>query len=222
MKAIFFLGFVTLFVCAACSLSQQNQSSPTEKGKVNASRSLGRFMCLPGTSFQMAPIESIDESGGFSKGYERRIHNYLFMDATKATFTKLLDRNSYAIVERFVFPNVVSQSYPGDPSDIISCSNTNEKVRWLLYSIVKEDSNSDRQLTIEDQKILAISDIRGLNYSELIPNVQEIYGRAFQKESNRLVIVYSSRDRKQVSVIDLPTQKIVSTKLLPDLGKDVK
>jgi hypothetical protein len=50
-------------------------------------------MCLPGTSFQIAPIELVDESGGFSKGYERRIHNYLFMDATKATFTKLLARN---------------------------------------------------------------------------------------------------------------------------------
>ena len=220
MRAALFLFFVPLFIGSACSNRPSNPSQAVQSNR-QAKRELGQFTCLPGTSYQMAPIQSRNE-GGFSSSYESYTHNYVFLNAASVSFIKLLDSNSFLITSTLQFPNLGSDLPLYEATPRLKCEPDNERVKWLLYTVVKEDTNQDKRLSAEDFKTLAVSDASGQGYTELISNVQKLYGQAFQPETERLIVIYRSDNTNQVSVIDLPARKVVSTKPLIDLGSDIE
>jgi hypothetical protein len=79
--------------------------------------------------------------------------------------------------------------------------------------VVKSDTDGDKKLTYKDNKVLAISDAGGVGYTEIISDVEEVYGQA-DSEANSLYVIYRSQSRKYVAKIDLLNRKVVSTKEL--------
>lgn len=224
MKRIFRLSFVMLFVCVACAFQLPKRASNVQ-GEVKANKSLGQFECLAGTKFQIAAIQSSNETGAYfssgSSGYQSNIHNYLFMDVDKVSFTKLLDTNDLVITQTLKFHDSISKENPYEDSNSqTKCSIDTPKVRWLLYTIVK-NTNKNSAIDFNALKTIAISDAEGKNYTELISNVRDVYGQSYQPELDRLIIIYRSDGVKKASIVDLSTRKVISTKLLPDLGTDV-
>jgi hypothetical protein len=95
------------------------------------------------------------------------------------------------------------------------------KVEWFLYSVVKTDTDGDKELSEKDKQTLAISDAIGVGFTEIIQDVDSLLGSAIS-ESNRLLLIYKSAGKNYTSQIDLPSRKVLSTNELPPLGEDVR
>jgi hypothetical protein len=94
-------------------------------------------------------------------------------------------------------------------------------VKWWLYSVVNADTNQDKKLTDQDKFILAMSDVDGKNYVELIPDVDQLLGQ-FMKSDTVLFFFYRQNDKKYYAKIDLQARKVISTAEYPSFGADVK
>jgi hypothetical protein len=222
MKSRFWLVPVGLMLCAGCSNTPQVSPSgePTTAAKV-ADRRLGTFSCLSGTNVQIAEVATEKAPSGFSissGGYERYIHNYVFLDPATGALTKLLKDNRSLILTIHQFPG-------GSSRDSIvrsDCGESSTPVKWLIYTIVSQDNNNDQALTSDDKATIALSDIRGQNYTELIPNVDQVYAQADRKSPEQLFIVYRQDGKKMLATIDLTKRQVIDTKPVTVLGDDVK
>ena len=178
-------------------------------------------MRLSGTPFLMAAIHS-DESGGylkaggFSSAELSNVHNYVFLDVTDQSWRRLIATNDSLITEIEQLPD------SGDGGTVAGPLNDGKgRVQWLIFHVVKQDTNHNKVLDREDHYTLAASDAGGRGYTELIGDIRELYGRSL-RDPNALVVIYQSAGVKLVSVIDLPGRVVTSTAPLPALGPDVK
>jgi hypothetical protein len=167
----------------------------------NVKRSLGLFSPVTGSTYLMAPIQSENDGEYSAKGSSSNIHNYVFFNTVDESVHTLMPTNDYWIVERSSFPEAIDRN------------EKSESVQWCLYSIVKQDTDGDKALTYKDRRTLAISDATGTGFTELISDVEEIYGQVI-RESRTLFVLYRSKSKKNVAKIDLPNRKVISTKEL--------
>ena len=201
------LAFSSL-ACSSTSRTAATSATPTSVAKV-----LGKFEPIEGTDYLVAPIlpaisssysySSYDSSSSWGVAY-----NYVFLNRTNDTFQQLLPTNEYVITftEPLALPDANAET-------LIT--------HWWLYGIIKSDTNGDKALTLEDRITLAISDVGGTGYTEIITDVDEVYGHTLRDETT-LLIIYRSNDHKYLTGIDLPGRSIVATAELPSLGSDVK
>jgi hypothetical protein len=221
MKSRFWLIPAVLMLCIGCTPQAPKSSEPTTTPKT-VDRRLDTFTCISGTAVQIAPILSEKVSGGFStpgSGYsERYIYNYAFIDSATGTLTKLLKDNRSVVTTMKQFPSGSNFDANGRPN----CDEASTPVKWLTYTIVSQDSNNDKDLTSEDKATIALSDIRGQNYTELIPNVDQVYAQAYRKTPEQLFVVYRQDGKKMLATIDLTKRQVIGTKPITDLGDDVK
>jgi hypothetical protein len=94
-------------------------------------------------------------------------------------------------------------------------------LKWWLYYVVKADTNGDKQLSGQDQFTLAMSDLGGQNYTELIPVVDEALGQ-FMKSETILLFFYRLGEKKYYAKIDLTSRSVLATTEYPSFGADVK
>jgi hypothetical protein len=221
MKSRFWLVPAVLMLCVGCNTPQASKPGESTTAAKPVDRRLGTFSCLSGTNVQIAEVATEKVPNGFSissSGYERYIHNYVFLDPATPTLTKLLKDNRSVITTRQQFPSAGSR----DPGDRSACDESPTPVKWLTYTIVSQDSNNDKDLTSQDKATIALSDIRGQNYTELIPNVDQVYAQAYRKSPEQLFIVYRQDWKKLIATIDLTKRQVIDTKPMTVLGDDVK
>jgi len=109
-----------------------------------------------------------------------------------------MSTNDYWISETISFPETRESNQKSEP------------VQWFLYFVVKEDTDGDKKLTYKDNRVVAVSDAAGMGFTELITDVEEVFGQAI-RDSNTLFVLYRSKSKKNVARIDLPNRKVVST-----------
>jgi hypothetical protein len=224
MKSRFWLIPAVLMLCVGCNAPQAPQSGESIAKPKEIDRRLDTFTCISGTAVQIAPILIEKVSGGFStpgSGYgEGYIYNYAFIDSATGTLTKLLKDNRSVVTTMKQFPGGSNFDSNGRPNP--NCDESSTPVKWLTYTIVSQDSNNDKDLTREDKVTIALSDIRGQNYTELIPNVDQVYAQAYRKTPEQLFVVYRQDGKKMLATIDLTKRQVIDTKPVTDLGDDVK
>jgi hypothetical protein len=187
---------------AGCQNSQTASSNVPPAANAGVSRTLGSFRPVYGTKYLMAPITSEGKGEYFSsKGNYGNTHNYAFFDTEDELTRTLLPSNDYWITETKRIPEEEDARQPSTP------------VQWFLYFLVKSDTDGDKKLTPKDNKVLAISDAGGAGYTEIISEVEEVYGQALSG-ATCLHIIYRSKSKKYVAKIDLPNGKVLSTKEL--------
>lgn len=222
MKSRFWLVPAVLMLCVGCNTPQSPKSGESTAAPKVVDRRLDTFTCISGTAVQIAPILSEEASGRFStpgSGYEAGwIFNYAFIDSATGTLTKLLKDNRSVVTTMKQFPSGSNFDSNGRPN----CDESSTPVKWLTYTIVSQDSNNDKALTREDKATIALSDIRGQNYTELIPNVDQVYAQAYRKSPEQLFIVYRQDEKKLIATIDLTKRQVIDTKPMTVLGDDVK
>jgi hypothetical protein len=161
----------------------------------------------------MAPLQSEPQKqSGFSKiGYQSNTHNYIFFNKETVTFTKLLPTNDYLIKQttQLTETGVVENAPYGVKSEL-RCDEKSQRIRWLLYLVVNQYTNSDKQLSPKDITNLAMSDVSGKNYTELIPGIQIILGLTL-KNAQQLIVIYRKDNQNQVSIIDLLKREVTLT-----------
>ena len=68
---------------------------------------------------------------------------------------------------------------------------------------------------------LAISDVGGARYTEIIPGIDRELGRVLPDEDT-LLIIYDTGDEKLMATVDLSQPSVIKTTELPFLGTDVE
>lgn len=158
------------------------------------------------------PLEWINNSGRGYSSYSTGTYNYVFFNLNTEEYKRLLPTNEYSIFQTSGFP--VLQYDPANPDQPAPT------VEWWVYSVIKTDTNTDGYFGSGDKLTIAISDVGGNGYTEVIENVDAILSQIY-KDSSALFIIYNADKKNFIAKINPSTREIISTTEM-DLGEDVK
>ena len=167
-----------------------------------AKMSLGNFQELEGTSYLFAPVNS--QANPRKNYYDQkalRTHNYLFLNVNDKSARRLVPGND------FLFLNA---------QKVVLQRRDDKIVRGMWYEVVKADSNGDRRLDDEDKKAIAVSDVTGSDYTEVIDEVDRLLG-SHQKNSTTLLVFYEFDGREYVGEISMDRRVLVEKQVLPSI-----
>jgi hypothetical protein len=203
---------VLFIVGMACTSGSISPVAPVSGTAEPAKKELSQFSQITGTKILVAGVYQGENSSGLDfslssgREYSYNVYNYVFFDMDSEQFHALLPTNEYAILNKIGLP--VS-------------GNVETPLNWWLYYVAKADTNQDKQLSSQDKFTVSMSDIRGNNYVELIPDVDEALGQ-FMKSDTVLLFFYRQGDKKYYAKIDLQSRSVVATAEYPSFGADVK
>jgi hypothetical protein len=176
-----------------------------------------QFEQIHGTHYLMAEItEAQSRTSLSSSSYSEKgnIRNLVFLDGDSLASHRLFDTSAYVILATTQYPTHESDGDSPPRSDAVV-------TQWLVYQVLKADTNGDGRLDGADQQTLAVTDASGSGYAEILSGIDENLGMTMLG-AGQIVVVYSHGGAKSASVIDLGNRKVVSTKALADLGSDVR
>jgi hypothetical protein len=157
----------------------------------------------------MAPINSQAKGESYKSGSYGNVHNYVFFNKVDESSHRLLPVNDYLITTTTSLPE-------GRQSQKETAA-----VQWFLYFLVKDDTDGDKGLTNKDQATLAVSDSGGIGCTEIIQNIEQVYGHTL-RDASTLLVIYRSGGKNYTARVDLLNRKVLSTTELPALGDDVQ
>lgn len=171
---------------------------PQEDKKVKTS--LGNFRELEGTPYLMAPINArLNYSQDSVKKQAFTIRNYLFVNVNDKSIQQLVPKND------FLFVNA---------QEVVLERRDDKIVRGIWYEVVKADSNNDKRLDNNDKKTIAVSDVSGSDYTEVIDEVDRFLG-SHQKNSRTLLVFYELDGREYIAEIDIRERVLVEKVVMP-------
>ena len=178
---------------------------------------LNQFEQIHGTRYLMAEITEAQSRASFSSSSysgNGNIRNLVFLDGESLASHRLFDTSDYVILATTQYPHHDEEGDSALRSDGIV-------TQWLVYQVLKADTNGDGHLDASDQRTIGITDASGSGYTEILSGIDENLGMTML-DAGQIVVVYSRGGAKSATVIDLGNRKVVSTKALADLGPDVK
>ncbi len=232
-KSIGLVGMILLISgCVKPPVASDDDRSPNPAASPNPlptpkSVWMTEFKQLNGTPYLYAPIYVADKeqksilkqikSAASSSDYSGRdgyldIRNYMFVHRDNLSAGKLLPTNNSRLLEleQIGEPAPVDKSNP-DPNR----AKWIKTVKTLWYTQVLADTNGDKELSSIDRKQIAISDVSGANYTEIIKNIDAIL-LVYPKGLDRRLVFYTSDNKHFVADVDIPNRK-ATIKQLPTL-----
>ncbi len=228
------LAGIAIAVAGCSSQPAVTQSaSPTVKPAALAAPKdlwVSQFQQLNGTPYLYAPIYvseqerkgvvwQIKEAASSSsyegrKGYEEiDIRNYMFVHRDNLSSSKLLSTNTARILQlEEIGDRLPPDKSNQDPNRV----NRLKTVKHLWYVTALNDTNGDKLLNSSDRQRIAISDVSGANYTEIIKDIDKIL-LVYPKGLDRRLVIYSSGSKRFVADIDLPKRQ-ATVKELPALN----
>lgn len=217
------LGGLFMWALFGGSGGNRNNVSIEKEVESPPELTLRSFRQLRGTKYFSAEIVT---SGGssfyeyssprsfeFGDGAGGLIRNVVFLNAETLQSQALFEHNRSYIINMMSFPPQPSQSYDEEPEIV--------PIRWFVYEVAHKDTNQDRELNREDARLIAVSDVDGTRYNELLTDISNIYNLTFL-DIGELLAIYSQNGNRFAATIDLQSQEILTTQQLPDLGPEVK
>jgi len=207
---IFGIGLIVLVVFGfgGYQLGRFFLSEPTANNSANEKpqkdnkekKSLGNFRELEGTPYLIAPVNS--QPNTRSNSYEKKsltVRNYLFVNGNDKSAEKLVSGHE------FVFLNA---------QEVFLERRDDKIVRGMWYEVVKADTNNDERLDNKDKKTIAVSDVSGSDYTEIIDGIDRLLG-SHQKNSTTLLVFYELDNREYVGEINILRRVLVEQQVLP-------
>lgn len=217
MMPVLVLLAILLAACSGMVGRSGNKEIGASGTPIANPKILGSFYPIHGTHYQLASIissgdgeSSYDFSQLFSRGrFDYSVYNYVFLDTQSESVYALLPNNEDSILSIQGYPVPDANATPTIP------------VAWWFYTLAKDDTNQDEKLTLADEKTLAISDVGGKGYTELVSGVDQVLGDVY-KDGNILLLIYRAKGKNFLAHIDLTSRKVTQTTELPSFGDDVK
>jgi hypothetical protein len=178
---------------------------------------LAQFEQIHGTRYLMAEIteaQSRDSISSSSYSGNGNTRNLVFLDGESLASHRLFDTSAYVILATTQYPTHDKEGDSTPRSDAVV-------TQWLVYQVLKADTNGDGRLDVSDQQTIGVTDASGSGYAEILSGIEANFGMTMLS-ADQVVVVYSQGGAKSATVIDLRNRKVVSTKALADLGPDVK
>ena len=222
---LLFLGGLTFFSLFRGSGTSHNSVSIEKEVEAPPELTLRSFRQLRGTSYFLAEIVTSGGSSfyeyGSSRSYEfgegsgGLIRNLVFLDSETLLSHTLFDHNHSYII------NMVS--FPVQPPPSVSTDEEPEivPIQWFVYEIAHQDTNQDGELNREDERVIALSDVDGSRYKELLSDISDIYNLTML-DNGQLLLIYRQSGDRFAATVDLQTQAILKTQQMPDLGIEVE
>jgi capsid portal protein len=182
-----------------------NVVNSESNANVQTKISLSSFESLNGTPYLIAAVSS--EQDYRQSYYEKEatsIRNFLFVNGSDKSARRLVTKNN------FLFLAYEKLGQQTQPQTVVN------NVRGILYQVVTSDTNGDKRLSSSDRKTIALSDVSGANYTEVIPQVDIVLG-THQKDEATLLVFWASGGKNFVTEINIPARKVTLTKQLPPL-----
>lgn len=173
------------------------------------------FEHIEGTKFLMADVIVKDPS---TINTERvsytlsEVRNIIFLDSESIESSQLFDTNTMVIHDTIKYPNVYDWQ-PSQPSEQVGSIEQAEIVYWIVYEVIKEDTNGDKVLDEEDLITIAMSDTDGQNYFEFLHGIKAINSMNMVN-LGQLIVSYNQDGDWKTSLLDLSNQTILETKVL--------
>ncbi len=206
-------------LCLALFGCESREAAANVNGPASAEMKVGGFRPVTGTGFLMAnaytKYESgvLDKLGSGSEGYGKEtgpVHNLLFASLDDLSGRWLLPHNRFLIWDTEELPPAKDNRGVG----VYRMTIPEQRVaRWIYIELTKSDTNNNGKWDYDDRRAVAIADPSGLNYVEVITEIDEIFQRSMNTE-DKLTVVYQSNAKLFIANIDLP-QRQVTTKDLP-------
>jgi hypothetical protein len=223
---IFCLGLLALglFAGASCSYREAktvvksvvNNQGGNDEAKKLKKYVMGEFSLTNGTDFLIAPIYrdysgkdrspttyASSEYGESTKKGGGNTNNYVIMNRQSLASRKLFTDNKFAILDT----QKLGESGKEGTVPVIN------NVKALLFRVVKADTNKDNSLDGQDKQIIALADVDGNNYKELIVDIDRVINIHSQSKDKRVVFYQSGNDYFTAS-IDIPSRSVQSQKLI--------
>jgi hypothetical protein len=184
------------------------------------------FKQIDGTPYLYAPIYVADREqrsiikeikSAASDSYEGRswgadIRNYMFVHRDNLAASKLLTNNSSRLLSMEQLNKTTFPARP-DPDSPVNAKGI-KTVTALWHLRVLADTNGDKVLNESDRKQIAISDVSGANYTEIIKDIDKIL-LVYPKGLDRRLVIYTSGTKRFIADVDIPNRKATTKELPP-------
>jgi hypothetical protein len=169
------------------------------------------------TQEQRSIIKEIKSAA--SNSYEGRsegvdIRNYMFIHRDNLSASKLLINNSSRLLSMEQLNVTATPTRPDPDSPPKGKGLKTVTALWHLRVLV--DTNGDKILNESDRKQIAISDVSGANYTEIIKDIDRIL-LVYPKGLDRRLIIYTSGSKRFIADVDI-TQRKATIKELPSIN----
>jgi hypothetical protein len=186
-----------------------------------------QFQQLNGTPYLYAPIYVAEQeqrsvlkqiksaSSGSYREWENGdidIRNYMFVHRDNLAASKLLTNNNSRIL---AMEQLGETSPPAKSNPDPNRDNGMKTVKALWFVRVVADTNGDKNLSDLDRKQIAIADVSGTNYTEVIQDIDTIL-LVYPKGLDRRLVFYTSGPKHFVADVDIAKRKAI-IKELPSL-----
>jgi len=197
---------LTTFSCARSTPDTAGTQQAPIAEPTAQNLAMQRFAPIPGTPILYAALtegrEGRWESSADSySGLPAR--NFVFLDQETLQSHMLFETNQQLVSELSQVGN------PGNPSAPV-LEKPAKTVRWLMFRVVRQDTDNDKRLDDDDLFAVGFTDAAGKNYSDVIPRVERILGTGVVSE-DRVTLAYVIDGRALASLIDIPSRSIVGT-----------
>jgi hypothetical protein len=177
-------------------------NNPSDPNVRTTKVGLGAFEIVEGTPYRIAPvtIEQEVDRGYYSKGAVSPT-NYLVLNVKDKSAIRLVPKNNSLFIQ-------TQKIGKNDKEGKLV------KTSGIWYAVVKADTNDDKRLSEEDRKTIAVSDVSGANYTEVIPKVDRLLN-TFQLNETNVLMIYETDGKSFVTELDLSQRTAIETKELP-------
>ncbi len=218
---------LSLMLVAGCDIRKPSMPSltPPNPGTKDETAEktkyvMGEFSLTKGTDYLVAPVYtdysgkgrimnfSSSEYGDYSskKGDYSLVNNYIFVNRQDLSSRKLFPDNRSTILAAQQLGEAGTEGTGSNQKTIV------KNVKAVLYQVVKADTNSDKKLDNKDQKSIAIADVNGGNYQELVTGIDRVINIHSQSKDKRIVFYQTGPDYFAAS-IDIPSRSANVNKL---------
>ena len=218
------LAWVSLCLWLSVSLGCQTSgrlSDPQAQTDPKLKLGLERFSPVAGTSYLVAPaVISTVEEGFFerlesSSSYDKKrgqVRNYLFFNVTDSANQWLLPHSNFHFVEWIELPLRPSEQN-AKPNGQDKEKEPPKPAQLLYHELVKADTNGNKVFDARDLKTIAISEVSGSSYQELIQDVDWMLHRMMTSE-DELLVIYRAHGKHFAARLSLSKRQITETKEL--------
>jgi hypothetical protein len=192
---------------------------------------LGAFQELAGSDYLMAAVSSSGSREEFikesysSREENRYTRNFLFVNMVDQSSHLLFPGNDLLILSSENLIGKAEAKPPAKNAAPQSPDQAPEKaekkdgnaVRWICYRVIKADTDNDKRLNANDLLTIALSDVSGLNYIELLSDVRAVLHQT--RRDDALIFIYTANGKNHIAEINLQTKQLISSKPLQEIAQ---
>jgi hypothetical protein len=187
-----------------------------KKNSVKLELNYRGFDRIEGSNFLVSPLSDKEKA---LKGIKFITFNYLFLNVQDFSSHWLFPENNQIINTLYQIPlensRTIRENHYHEKNQPFYDDNLYfekiDRTGWLLFVFTKTVIN-------QNKKIIALSDVSGKNFVEIIQEVDFVYDKV-RVDKNRLILMYQSNEKNIVSEISLSEKRVLKTKELPEINE---